>query len=115
MRLFRNRIGNKVAEVAASGLERHTRKERYCDGRQCDARLGRGMLREVLCRLARVVIVRPMLVVMMARPFHVIDLVGNVKRFLERKLAVLHSKAVQRKQEHQENAENVTHGDVIGR
>lgn len=71
------------------------------------------MLREVLCRLARVVIVRPMLVVMMARPFHVIDLVGDVKRFLERKLAVLHGKAVQRKQEHQENAENATHGKSL--
>ena len=73
------------------------------------------MLREVLCRLARVVVVRPMLIVMMAHPFQVVDLVGDVKCFLKRKRTDLHGKAVQRKQEHQENAEKATHGEVVER
>jgi len=73
------------------------------------------MFREVLCRLARVVIVRPVLIMMMAHPVQVVDFVGDVKGFLERKRTALHGKAVQRKQEHQENAEKATHGEVVER
>lgn len=72
------------------------------------------MFREVLCRLARIVIVRrTMVVVMVAGTVHVIDLMGDVEHFSECRHAALHSETMQGKHQHQQNAEKTTHGNVI--
>lgn len=74
------------------------------------------MLSEMLCRLPRVVIVRcAMLIMVMAHPVDMFNFVGDVKHFLKPKRAALRSETVQGKQEHQENAEKATHGEVVKR
>lgn len=75
--------------------------------------LRRGMLGEMFCGFARVVIVRrAVFIVVMADAFEMVDLVRNVEHFLERGRAILHCKSMQGQQQHQENAEKATHGEA---
>lgn len=77
---------------------------------QGEARLRRRMLGEVCRGFTGIVIVRAaMLVMMVARTFQMVDLVGDVKHFRERKSTPLHRKTLQWEQKHQENAEKTTH------
>lgn len=53
------------------------------------------MLGKMLCRLARVVVVRrSMMIMMMTDAFQMIDLVCNVEHFPERESAALHRKSM---------------------
>lgn len=72
------------------------------------------MLGEVCRGFAGIVIVRPaMLVMMVARTFQMVDLVGDVKHFRECKSTPLHRKTLQREQKHQENAEETAHWKIV--
>lgn len=112
-------VGDELPKVAPCNPELSIGEQRNLAGGQGNAEVRGSVLREMLRRLARFIVVRRAVSIMvmmmvMTDAADVVDLVRNIEHFLECKCAALHGKSMHGEQQHQEDAKETTHGKVSG-